>query len=357
MKILHTESSNGWGGQEIRILKESLGLKERGHEIVFVVQKGGGLVFKAKGQGFVVYEIDFKKKRALFAIWSLVKIIRRHQIEIINTHSSLDGWLGGIAGRLSRKKVVRTRHLSTPIRNGINSLLLYNKLADFVVTTSSGIIPMICAQAKITEKRCRCVATGVDVPQVQQEDILAFRRSIGATAEDCLVGTVCVVRSWKGILDLMKAADLMRNKKSIKWVVIGGGYLDQYQDKIDLKGVLTFTGHLDFPFAAMAALDIFVLLSTANEGISQASLQASCLEKPLITTTIGGLPEVCLEGKTGFLVPPFSPEKVVEAVQKLYENKQLRLQMGKKAKEHVLEHFTLKQTLDKMEEIYSEVYS
>ena len=37
MPILHTESSNGWGGQEIRILKEAIGLRSRGHEIVFAV--------------------------------------------------------------------------------------------------------------------------------------------------------------------------------------------------------------------------------------------------------------------------------------------------------------------------------
>jgi glycosyltransferase involved in cell wall biosynthesis len=211
---------------------------------------------------------------------------------------------------------------------------------------------MICSQAKIPENRCQCVPTGVDPFDVAPADIEAFRNSIGVKPTDILIGTTCVVRSWKGIKDLMKAAENLLNYPHLKWVIVGGGYLDQYQDFIDLKGALTFTGHLDNPYIATAAMDIFVLLSTANEGISQASLQASYLQRPLITTSIGGLPEVCLDGKTGFIVPPFSPDKVAENVLKLVNNPELRRQFGMAAKELVEQKFTFKQTVDRMEKIY-----
>ena len=352
MKILYTESSNGWGGQEIRILKEALGLKERGHECVFATQKDGKLSSQAKKAGFLVYDLKFNKIHALPTFFALRKIIRTNKINTISTHSSLDAWLGGFAGRLCGIRVVRTRHLSTPIRKGINSTLLYNFLADFVVTTSSGIIPMICQQAKIPETHCLSVPTGVDPFNVSPEEALSFRHSLGIKQTDCLIGTVCVVRSWKGIKDLMQAANILRNYPNLKWVIVGGGYLDQYQDFIDLKGVLTFTGHLDNPLAAIAALDVFLLLSTANEGVSQASLQAAYLERPLITTSIGGLPEVCLDGKTGLIVPPFSPDKVAESVLKLVNNPRLRRQFGIAGKELVEKKFTFKQTLDHMEKIY-----
>ena len=352
MKILYTESSNGWGGQEIRILKEALGLRSRGHECIFAVQKEGKLSLHAKKEGFIVYNLSFEKKYAISLLWSLRKIIRKHQIHVVSTHSSLDAWLGGIAARICSVRVVRTRHLSTPIRKGINSRLLYKFLADFVVTTSSSIIPMICSQAKIPENQCKCVPTGVDPFKVALPDIEAFRHSLGLKPTDILIGTACVVRSWKGIKDLMKAAEILRDHPHLKWVIVGGGYIDQYKDFIDLKGVLTFTGHLDNPYAAIAAMDIFVLLSTANEGISQASLQSAYLERPLITTSIGGLPEVCLDGITGFVVPPFSPDKVAENVLKLVNNPELRRQFGIKAKELVEKKFTFKQTLDQMEKIF-----
>ncbi len=114
---------------------------------------------------------------------------------------------------------------------------------------------------------------------------------------------------------------------------------------------VTFTGHLDRPFAAIGALDIFALLSTAHEGISQASLQAAYLKKPLITTTVGGLPEVCLDNLTGIQVPPSSPEKVAEAVLRLATDQKLRESYGAAARQLVEDKFTLQHTLDQMEEV------
>lgn len=356
MKILHTESSSGWGGQEMRILGEAIGMRERGHEVVLAVQRNGGLIEKARKEGFIVYELSFQKKTAIATISRLLRIFKRHGIEIVNTHSSLDAWIAGIAARIARKSIIRTRHLSTSIRSGLNAILLYKLLADFVVTTSSCILPMIAQRAKRDDARMKCIPTGIDphslvVDPVQSEQ---FRVSLGIKPGDILVGTCCFVRSWKGIDTLLEAAKLLRHRKEIKWAVVGGGYVDNYRPKLKTMGLedtVVFTGHFENPFCAMAAMDIFVLLSTANEGISQASLQAAYLGRPLVTTTVGGLPEVCIEGQTGILVPPFSSEKAVEAVLALADNPELRKTLGSRAQALVEEKFTLKQTLDQMESV------
>jgi len=360
MRILHTESSSGWGGQEIRILRESLGMKRRGHEIIIAVAKGGGLAPKAREAGFTVYEVEFSKKKAPLTLAKLLQIIKTHKIDLINTHSSLDAWIGGIAARFGRKKVVRTRHLSTPIRGGVNSLLLYNKLADFVVTTSSRIIPPIVRQSRISANKCKLIATGVDPEYLKPEpfEVANFRKEMGLLEEDCLIGTACFVRSWKGIEDLMRAAHLLRDIKPIKWVIIGGGFVDRYKGlaaELALDGILHFTGHLDDPSAAIAALDIFTLLSTANEGISQACLQAAYLKKPLITTTVGGLPEVCRHKETGMLVPPGRPKEVAAAVLALHDDPEGRKLLGERAKELVESKFTIQHTLDQMEQVYEQL--
>ena len=99
-------------------------------------------------------------------------------------------------------------------------------------------------------------------------------------------------------------------------------------------------------------MDIFLLLSWANEGVSQASLQAAWLEKPLITTSVGGLREVCIDKQTGFQVPKNDPQAVANAVLQLVNNRDLRSFMGKGAKELVKDKFTLNQTLDQMEALY-----
>src|SRR5262249_21224065 len=154
----------------------------------------------------------------------------------------------------------------------------------------------------------------------------------------------CFVRSWKGIDTFLRTAQLLKEYGHLKWVIVGGGHLQDYIPKVaelGLEDVVKFTGHLENPYHAIAAMDIFALLSTANEGISQASLQAAYLERPLITTAVGGLPEVCISGKTGLIVPPFDPEKTAAAVLDLSKNVCLRQTLGSQAKTLVMEKFTV----------------
>jgi glycosyltransferase involved in cell wall biosynthesis len=163
------------------------------------------------------------------------------------------------------------------------------------------------------------------------------------------------MRSWKGINVLLEAANQLRDIPHLRWVIIGGGHAEIHHQKakeLKLEGIVHFTGHLDNPFPAIGSLDCFTLLSTANEGVSQAILQAAYLKKPLIATPTGGLSEVCLHEKTGILVPVFDPEAVAKAVLRLKENEALRKHFGEKAHRLVLDRFTLKNTLDQMEEVY-----
>lgn len=361
MNIIHLEASPGWGGQEIRILTESLGMRKRGHNVVLIVEKNGGLVSKAREKGFRVYEVKFEKKYWLITFFRLLHIFKKEPIDIINTHSSNDSWLGGIVARMLKIPIIRTRHLSTQIKKGLNSKLLYGKLADFVVTTCKKIVSTICVQANKAEENCFSIPTGMDLNKIKtsEDEIKAFRSKYNISEDDLLVGMACFMRSWKGIKDFLKAAYYLRDEKKIKWIIIGGGHSSTYIEfakSLSLEDQVIFTGHLENPYNAIASLDIFLLLSTAHEGVSQASLQAAYLSKPLITTTTGGLGEVCIDKKTGINVPNYAPTKVAEAIIKLKESSDLRKQYGKEAKRLVEDNFTIEIMLNKMEEIYKKLF-
>src|SRR5947207_2706584 len=107
MRILHTEASNGWGGQEIRILREAEGMRKRGHEVLMAVVAGGQLVQRARDAGFTVFEVPFDKCHAISTLYQLIRIIKKQKIDIVNTHSSLDAWIGGLAGKVTGTKVIR----------------------------------------------------------------------------------------------------------------------------------------------------------------------------------------------------------------------------------------------------------
>lgn len=357
MNILHLEASPGWGGQEIRILREAEGMRQRGHTVIFGVMSGGTLITRARAAGFTVYALNFKRPAWILCLFQLLLIMRRHCIQVVNTHSSLDSWIGAVAARLSGRVIIRTRHLSTPIKAGWNSRILYGKLTDFVVTTCSSIIPMICAQSGKKPQECRSIPTGVDPEKivVHAGELANFRKAMGVTPSDFLIGTACFMRSWKGIDDFLKAAHILRDVSHLKWVIIGGGHAVIYRQRaceMQLDKIIHFTGHLDNPFPALQALDLFILLSTAHEGVSQTILQAAYLEKPLLATPTGGLAEVCIDQITGIQVPPFAPDQVAKAICHLQQNPALCQQFGKNAKRLTLEKFTFVHTLNHMEEVY-----
>ncbi|MDB2614082.1 glycosyltransferase family 4 protein, partial [Chlamydiales bacterium] len=323
MRIIHLEASTGWGGQEIRILREAITFREKGYELYFATKKGATLAKKAREAGFETYEYPFKLP---FILFQLIFLFFRLKIDLVITHSSWDAWMGGIAARLSKKRVIRTRHLSTPIREGLNSRVLYNTLADNVVTTCVRVADKVREQAN--QPNSLSIPTGVLPSSIQLKNPYPFPEG------KFLVGTACVFRSWKGLLPLLKAVELL-NDPDILCVFIGDGPM---RSRLESSPYAYFTGYLENPYDAIHALDVFALLSTAHEGVSQALLQAAYLKRPLITTNTGGLDEVCLHQKTGLVVPIDDPQKTAEAILKLKKDFTLRQSMGHSAKEHVLKH-------------------
>lgn len=337
-------------------------MRKRGHEVVLAVSEGGRLAQKSREAGFMVYELPLEHKRnALQAMRGIRSILKQHNIEIVNTHSSWDAWIGGLAARTKGCKIVRTRHLSTPTRPGLNSRLLFKTLADAVVTTCEEAAQTIRGQANLQTQYCRSIPTGVNPEAlwVSQQEVADFRRQYRLKESDVVVGTVCVLRFWKGITEMLQAAKRLSDSPHLKWLIVGDGPSRAvYEQQVVQHGIqdrVIFTGHLDKPQVAIAAMDIFLLLSTAHEGVSQASLQAAFLERPLITTAVGGLKEVCQPDITGFVVAPHDPQSVADYVHRLAIDRALRHQLGANGRSLVLERFTLDHTLTGMEEVYKMV--
>lgn len=307
----------------------------------------------AREAGFLVHEIEFSKRNAIQVVVQLIRLMRKEKIERLITHSSLDAWMGGIAARLAHIPIVRLRHLSSSIRPGLNSYLLYNVLADRVVTTCAEIVPVIQKQAGLDLGRCLSIPTGVSPFTVTDDEKRAFRQQWGIQPDECLVGTLCVLRGWKGVCSLIHAANLLRDEPKLKWLIVGSGPSEDFFRRLvaeyAMEDRVIFTGHLSPPGPALGAMDIFALCSHSHEGVSQASLQAAWLGKPLLTTPTGGLKEVCIPEVTGLLVPPNHPDQVAEAVRRLLSDPPLRAELGRNAKSLVYHHFTMERMLDQME--------
>ena len=100
IRVLHTEWSDGWGGQEIRILAESKAFIEKGYTVIIAAQPNSELYDKSIKSGIPCVSIKMNKGLNLIAIIALVKVIKKNQIQIVHTHSSVDSRTAGIAARI-----------------------------------------------------------------------------------------------------------------------------------------------------------------------------------------------------------------------------------------------------------------
>ena len=363
LNILHTESSDGWGGQEIRIFLEAQAMKKLGHNVIIFCQPTSGIMEKSNKVGIIVENSNMNRKGTVRAIRDCRKIIDENQIDILITHSSRDSWIGSIAGRISKKKpfIIRTRHLSIPIQTDLISRFFYHNLQDGVITTGEVIRKEIIKKYKLSSDHVISIPTGVDINRFNYEFVQgALRDSLGIGEERIIVGTVSVLRSWKGHLDLIEAAQKVIHKfPSVVFVIVGEGpmkFLIKGEiDKLRLQGYFFFLGFREDVPQIMASFDLFVHPSFANEGVPQALLQAMAMGKAVVACDVGGIPEVVQNGINGLLVPPKDPHLLSEAIIKLLEdNKTLEL-MGEEGRKEVLRNWSIEIMIEKTLKFYGDI--
>lgn len=361
LSIVHTESSTGWGGQENRTLNECLGMRARGHRVTVVAQPGARLLERAAQAGFATAAVRMRKSFDLPAVFHLAKVLREVRADVVNTHSSRDTTLAGLAARLPlaypgrRPQVVRTRHLILPI----TSTFTYARLPDQVVAVSHAVRNYLLSKG-IAGDQVTTVPTGVDFTRFDPGQTTAadLRGELGLPADAVLVGTVAILRKKKGHHVLLEAAARLRDDPrgaQVRFVFAGDGPQTDnlkariaelhLQDRVFLLGL-----RRDIP-AVMAGLDLFVL-PTLEEALGTSYIEAQAMGLPVIGTRVGGVPETMREDETGLLVPAEDAPALAEAIATLASDGQRRHTMGEAGSRFVRETYCLERMVDGMEALY-----
>jgi glycosyltransferase involved in cell wall biosynthesis len=355
--ILHTESSNGWGGQEIRILREMTGIRERGYRVLLACPPEAALAARAHAAGFEVLAMTMDKRHMWLGVQALRKRIREHRVDLINTHSSTDSWIGSIAGRLEHKAVLRTRHISSRLNGNVFTRLLYGRLCHEVITTGEFIRSQLIRDLRLNPDRVRSIPTGIAVSDYVHAEGGRVRRTLGIAEEAPVLGIAAVLRSWKGHLVLLDAMSSIRQAfPHVQLLIAGEGpmrrAIEERIAELQLGGNVIMTGHREDIADVVDAFDIAVMASYASEGIPQFALQAMASGKPVVATRVGGIPEVVRERETGLLVDPRDPEGLARAVIELLNDAEGRDRMGERGRRCVASHHSIERMLDQMEECY-----
>jgi glycosyltransferase involved in cell wall biosynthesis len=361
LAILHTENSCGWGGQEIRILTESRGMLDRGHRVTLVTPAQAPIAEAARRIGIPVVTMPLRKRVGdILALRRLLRE-RRAQIDVLNSHSSTDSWLGALACATlgDPPPIVRTRHVSTTVHDRAGTRWLYRKGNAHIVTTGEAIRRQLHESIGVPLEKMTSIPTGIDLARFVPGDSRAERARLALPDRPAL-GIVATMRSWKGHTFLFDALALHRNAwDGWQVLVIGGGpdreALEGYVRRLGLDGFVRFTGHKDDVVPWIRSLDLFTLPSSGDEGVPQAILQAMACGLAVVATTVGAIPEVVEDGVTGLLVRPRSSEALAEALARLRDDAPQRAQLGAAARRRAEKDFGIDQMLDRMEAVFRSV--
>lgn len=362
LSILHTESSIGWGGQELRILTEMQGMTRRGHRVALLTAGTADILPAAHARGLTAVGLPIEAKK-LAGLVAVRRWLAREgaAFDVINTHSSTDAWLVALArATLPRMPpVVRTRHVSTPVNNAPATRWLYRRATAHLVVTGEALKRQLVRDNGIDPARITSVRTGIDLARFRPLERADARARLSVAARPA-VAILATLRDWKGHDDLLDAWVLLR-ERAPGWqlLVIGDGprraHLEGRVAALGLAGDVRFTGNQDDVPAWYACADIAVLPSYGDEGVPQSLMQAAACGLPAVATPIGAIAEAVVDGETGILVPPRAPVALADALARLMADADLRARMGAAAHAYAQANFGIEAMLDGMEAVFARV--
>jgi glycosyltransferase involved in cell wall biosynthesis len=298
----------------------------------------------------------------------LTCLLRERRYDIVHTHTSKAGFIGRIAARRAGVPiVVHTPHgnifegyFSSPVtRLFIAMERCAARRADKIIELTDGGIEEHLAQGIGRREQYVTIFSGIDLAPYESAIMrrLQTRASLGVSPDAFLVGGVGRLEPIKGFAYFVEAARIVaRSLPEVRFVVAGDGALASalkeqsadFSDKIQWLGLRE-----DIPYL-MAAFDAFVLTSL-NEGMGRVLLEAGAAGTPSAASSVGGVPDIIRDGKTGILVPPRDPQAMANAILALARDAALRTSMGRAAREFVVPAFGLDRMTERVETLYEQL--
>jgi len=335
---------------------EARWLREHGWDALVVTQPDSRLWAETQRAGVPAVAVRMRSAFDVSALLTLRRLITQRNVALLHTHSSIDSWLGGLAGRSRGRPVVRSRHVTIPIprRRG----LVY-RLADRVITSGEAAARVVAA-AGVPAERIVAIAPGVDSarfhPGVAGD---AVRRELGLHAAQ-VVGLVANIRGSKGHNVFLEAAQsVLAERPATRFLVVGDGIgFDDVKRRVTALGLaaaVIMTGfRRDIP-EVMAALDVLVLPSIRSEAASQVIPQALAVGTPVIATTVGGSGEIVRDGETGRLVPPGDARALAAAILETLKDTRAARDAARRGQALVHARHSLEASMAQTTAVYREV--
>ncbi|MEE9552884.1 MAG: glycosyltransferase [candidate division Zixibacteria bacterium] len=228
------------------------------------------------------------------------------------------------------------------------------KKADCITATSHFLVKAV-KMLNPDIENIRIIAFGIDINQ--------FRFSERPARDIVEIGIAKSLWPKYGIDILLKAfKELSVSYKNIRLSIAGKGkYKEEYVrmvDELRISDLVKFEGFIDHKKLQdyFSRIDIFAMPSISDgESFGVAAIEASSTGLPVVVSEVGGVPEVVVDGKTGFLVQRKNVSELAKALEKLINDPNLRSKMGKAGRKFVENNYKWEDNLHAMQDLYAEM--
>jgi len=361
LRIVHLDTGQGLRGGQRQLLLLARGLRQRSHSQLIVCPEGSELEGRARQTGFEVFALPAHDPANAHGILQLRQHLLAAPHDILHAHDGRAQTLAWLASLGMTVRRVASRRVTFLPSNRWSHRLKYAYTCDAVVAVSD-FIRQLLVSAGVPESKIEIIPDGIEIPAELPTAAARsqLRAQWGLGEQEFLVGHLGAFTPEKGqdvALDALLG--LAERLPQARLLLAGDGPTRSspaITHKVErARGRAQLCGTIEDLSEFFSALDLFVMPSRA-EGLGSSALLAMAYGLPVVASRVGGLPEIVVEGETGWLVPPGSAAALAGAIVAAASDRSRVVQVGRNARERARQ-FAAAIMVERTEALYSRLLS
>ena len=376
IRILHIHTLPIVSGSGINTFLSMQGMDKTLYEVDLACAPGGRLISLVEENHMEVRTFKnmvqpFRPFKDTLALLDLTAFLRKNPYHIVHTHNSKAGFLGRLAAKLVGVPVIVHTvhgfafHDEEPLWRQMlfrNLERLASRWSDRMIFISQPLIDWALKDHIVGEDKITKIYSGIQLDKfhpVKSEEKDQIRSKWSLQKEEAVVGIVSKLWEGKGHTVLIEAFKLLKEKiKDAKLVIVGEGYLyDELFRRVGNNGLrdsVLFTGFQMDVSEIIATFDVAVLPSFF-EGMGRVILEAMAMEKPIVASRVGGIPDLIDQGINGLLVRPGDARELADALERVLSDNGLAKKLGKEGRKKIKDQFSADVMVRSIEKLYREL--
>ena len=316
-------------------------------------------------QGVALHRIEAQSMKDVRALRRFMNLMRRGAYDVVHAHlwhAHVWSALASLRGRVPPILIAHEHAWEFEGRRDrqiVDRLLVARRADAFVTVSRANHQKML--ELGLPPEKIRRIPNGIDWVSAAS-DAARVRAELGIPAAAPLVGAVAVIRPEKRLDVLIEAAAILRQTvPDVHLVIIGGSSLNGHLSELErLVGVRSLTGSVHFTGIRtdvpnlLDAVDVACLTSD-REGMPIALMEYMAAGKPIVSTAVGGIPEMVDDQQEALLVPAGDPRALARALGTLLTNRQLADTLGRRAQERQRRQFSRGAFIGAIERLYEDL--